>query len=379
MASHSFVASVLVALVVLGLVRFVADVSETVRDVDPYARTRSGVQAHPSTQAAGVVVADGRAFDEGEWEAIERADSYLAANPDACVDDLLLDVRPIARCGRLSARAWWADVVAPGLAAETDRDLDPVRSGVRATPSTALRERASDLPGSPFGDAPAFRERYALTRPRDDGDDAFDASLPGPFSVVDVDAAERRAMVDGAGERAAFEVVDRDGAVAVAPVSESYRRDAAAGPPAEWFVDAADALEDALPEQYDALTDPASPWPSIAGSQETGPGASGDGPPVVDPVVHPPPLDAFDCTVHRGPNPSAEDEAETGPSDATTATDDARTIVDVTAGGDREALLVDDDGVVRFSSTDARRAHDRDWATRAVAAADAAVHDRPDH
>ncbi|MFC6951924.1 hypothetical protein [Halorubellus litoreus] len=374
MATGSVVASALLILVLLALVVFVANESALLRNATPYEST----WPHPDREAARVVLEDGRAFDDREWEAVERTHSYLAANPEACVDDLLFDVRPLARCGRLSPRAWWADVVARGLATESDVELDAVRAGERAVPSAALRERASDLPGSPFGDAPAFRPAYAVSRPRED--DGFGAALPGPFAVTDVAADDHRVVVEGADERAAFSVVDRDGDLAVAPVSDAYRREGIAGPPAEWFVDAANALETVLPERFDALDDADSPWPSTDDSRRTESGATGDAPPVVAPPAHAPSVDAFDCTVHRGPaSPSqdgtATDDAISTTDDATTVPENTRTMVDVAGGGDREALLVDADGVVRFSSTGARRGHDRVWATRAVAAADVAVHD----
>ncbi|WP_323674645.1 hypothetical protein [Halorubellus sp. PRR65] len=359
MVTGSIVATALVIFVLLSLVVFVANESTLLRDVTPYEST----WPHPNRETAQVVLDDGRAFDDREWEAVERTHSYLAANPEACVDDLLLDVRPLARCGRLSPRAWWADVVAPGLAAETDVDLDAVRAGEREAPSTALRERASDLPG--FGDATAFRPAYALTRPRDEP--AFGATLPGPFAVADVDVTSRRVLVEGADDRAAFDVVDRDGDLAVAPASGSYRREDVAGPAAEWFVDAANALESALPAQFDALDDAASPWPAADGSPA---GAGDETPAVVTPAERGPTVDAFDCTVHGRPDATTSDDEQAADAPPT---DESRTMVDVAAGDDRTALLVGDDGVVRFPSVDARRGHDRTWATRAVAAADVAV------
>jgi hypothetical protein len=62
-----------------------------------------------------------------------------------------------------------------------------------------------------------------------------------------------------------------------------------------------------------------------------------------------PAINAFDCEVN-----------ETG--------------VVVRTGDETAELVVDDRGVVRFESFDARSSRSYHWATRAVAAADAAVH-----
>lgn len=357
------VSAVVVVILVLAMM------AELTRGVDRSDGTGAPDRPSPRPGTPVVVLEDGRAFDEREWEAVERAHLYLAANPEACVDDLLFDVRPLARCGRLSPRAWWADVVARGLAAETEVDLDAVRGRERATPSAALRERASDISWRPFGDAPAFRSTCPTTRLRDE--QTFGATLPGAFSVGDVNVADRRVLVEGAGNRAAFEVVDRDGDLAVAPGSDAYRRESAEGQKAAWYVDAAAALESVLPARFDALQGADSPWPTaddaLDGERED------ESVPVVAPVVRGPSVDAFDCTVHEPPDPAAGNEAGTG--DVSVTAGGTRAMVDVAADGDRAALLVTDDGVVRFTSTDDRSAHDLHWATRAVAAADAAVHD----
>ena len=370
MAAGSFLASAALLLVLVSLVRFVANESALLRDASPY----GAAWPHPDPGMARVVLEDGRAFDEREWEAVERAHSYLAANPDACVDDILFDVRPLARCGRLSPRAWWADVVAPGLAADSDVDLDAIRAGDRGVPSVALRERASDLPGSPFGDAPEFRSAYAVSRVRDD--QGFGATLPGPFAVADVAADDHRGVIEGAGERATFAVVDRDGDLAVAPVSDAYRREGVAGPPVEWFVDAANGLETVLPERFDALEDADSPWPTADADREE------DASSVLPPADRGPPVAAFDCTIREREDATTKGDDTTGGPEATGETagdtelphDGTRTLVDVAADGERATVRVDDDGVVRFPSVDARRSHGREWATRAVVAADRAVH-----
>lgn len=351
-------------------VAFVAYVDESgIREADPYEGSTALRTRHPSQRLADVILENGRPFHEAEWAAVEASRTYLERNPDACVDDLLYDVRPGARCSRLSARAWWADVVAPGLAAATAFDLDRYRRGERATPTAALREHASGLPGVPFGADAPFRREYARTRPAD-GIGSFAATLPGPYSVAAVDPDTHRVTVAGDGERARFAIVDRSaddpgpGDLAVAPVSEAYRRETVDGPPAEWVVQAANALEAVLPARFDDLDAPDSPWPTAPtdddGGDDDGSDSQGsrldvsaaesaESVSVVQRRVAAPAIDAFDCEVDG-------------------------TDVVVRAGGETAELVVDDRGVVRFESFDARSSRDYHWATRAVTAADAAVH-----
>lgn len=337
-------------------------------DADPSADATALRTTHPRPRLADVILENGRPFHEAEWAAVEASRTYLERNPDACVDDLLYDVRPGARCSRLSARAWWADVVAPGLAAATAFDLDRYRRGERATPTAALREHASGLPGVPFGADAPFRREYARTRPAD-GIGSFAATLPGPYSVAAVDPDAHRVTVAGDGERARFAVVDRStedgppGDLAVAPVSEGYRRETVDGPSAEWVVQAANALEAVLPARFDDLDAPDSPWPTAPTDDDDGDDGydpwesrldvsaaeSAESVSVVQRRVAAPAIDAFDCEVDG-------------------------TDVVVRAGGETAELVVDDRGVVRFESFDARSSRDYHWATRAVTAADAAVH-----
>lgn len=84
--------------------------------------------------------------------------------------------------------------------------------------------------------------------------------LPAPFVVQWVDVDERVVRVAGDDHTAAFDVLDRKGALGVKPVGDAYRSDD--GAPENWFVTAADALESALPDSIDDLDAPGSPWPT---------------------------------------------------------------------------------------------------------------------
>jgi hypothetical protein len=87
--------------------------------------------------------------------------------------------------------------------------------------------------------------------------------LPAPFVVQWVDVDERVVRVAGDDHTAAFDVLDRKGALGVKPVGDAYRSDD--GAPENWFVTAADALESALPDSIDDLDAPGSPWPTDGG------------------------------------------------------------------------------------------------------------------
>jgi hypothetical protein len=169
--------------------------------------------------------------------------------------------------------------------------------------------------------------------------------LEDPFTVEWVDVERKLVRVADRAHGATFRVVDRDRELVVEP-NDGFDPETS---PEEWFLDAADAIETALPDRVDALDD-ADVWPSADGvhvdaldDADVWPSADGVH---VDPSV----VDRFQCRV--------ADRIGRG------------TVVEV-AGDDRTATVVVDAGRGSFPSSIARAAHPAHWAVHAITAAEA--------
>lgn len=160
--------------------------------------------------------------------------------------------------------------------------------------------------------------------------------LEDPFTVEWVDVENRVVRVADREHGATFRVVDRGRELAVEP-NDGFDPE---GSPGEWFLDAAAAIEAALPDRVDALGD-ADVWPSSEGLH-------------VDSNV----VDRFRCRV--------TDRIGRG------------TVVEV-ADDDRTATVVVDDGRGSFPSTVARASHPANWAVHAITAAEAYAKETLDH
>jgi hypothetical protein len=312
----------------------------------------------------------GRTFSGTELQTVERAREHCLAHPAASPRELVAVSAPTNSVAPDEVGAYWRDVIRPGLAGLSDVDVEAIESNdgsdVTMPPEADGVDR--DAGDANAGAAMDVEESNAdatddpAPAPENDGDRAVQTAaldtgtlapareasegveadveatedpildLDGAFDVSWVVRDEEHATVAGRGHAATFAIVDRDGDLAVRPLGAGYRTDEDV--PQDWYVDAANALEDALPDAYAALDAPESAW-----------------------------TDAVEA------DRRAVDGAD-GPDVTTLEVRDDRHRVAVHGTGDRRAeLLVGDDGAA-FVDPDARLDHGEYWAVLAEAAAE---------
>lgn len=243
----------------------------------------------------------GREFTGAELQAVERAREHAHANPDANPRQLVAAAAaPTNSVPPERVDAYWRDVVRPGLAAFSDVDVDRIEANDGSDHAVAGETdgidrdaTAADATGAeqgedslvddadhrPRGDErsvgetgrpPGALESGTLAAERNDdesnsatatgADSGSPLALDGEFELAWVDRDDEHLRVAGRDHAATFDVVDRDGALAVRPLDGDYRRD----DHGDWYVDAATAIEDVLPDAYADLDAPESPWTNAA-------------------------------------------------------------------------------------------------------------------
>ncbi|WP_323674644.1 hypothetical protein [Halorubellus sp. PRR65] len=258
-----------------------------------------------------MTTADGRTFTGTELQTVEDAREHALAHPEASSEELVAAADPVNSVTPDGVDAHWRDVLRPGLAALTDVDVDRIDgndgSDVTVEPETDAIDRDDDVSTT---DAPATDDEAGEARDDDvpratarvdesaaqttssaldggtlapgpdadndrrgnasaGGDDATDLGVgvlaPGSrFHVKWVARDDEHARVTDGEHVATFALVDRDGDLAVRPLDSKYRTDDDV--PSRWYVDAAAALEDALPDAYDDRDAPESAWPNASDS-----------------------------------------------------------------------------------------------------------------
>lgn len=357
------------------------DASELERDRHPEAESASvgandGLQGviGGQTDAASdmtMTTPGGQTFSGTELRAVERAREHCLEHPAASPRELVAVSAPTNSVAPDQVETYWRRVLRPGLAALSDVDVDRIEdndgSDATVPPETDGVDRDDDdanadavigaeEPNADADDDPTPAEESDDDRavqtgaldtgtlaPRGEASEGVEAEaeatedpvldLGGAFGVPWVDRDEEHARVVGRGHAATFAIVDRDGDLAVRPLGAGYRTDD--GVPRDWYVDAASALEDALPDAYAALDAPESAWTDATAEADRGD------------TEHPHGLDVTTLEV---------------------GADEHR--VAVHDSGDRRAeLLVGDDGAA-FADPDARLDHGEYWAVLAAAAAE---------
>lgn len=360
------------------------DASELERDRHPEAESASvgandGLQGviGGRTDAASdmtMTTPGGQTFSGTELRAVERAREHCLEHPAASPRELVAVSAPTNSVAPDQVETYWRRVLRPGLAALSDVDVDRIddNDGSDATvpPETDGVDRDADAnadavigaeePNADADDDPTPAEESDDDRavrtgaldtgtlaPRREASEGVEADveadveaienpvldLGGAFGVPWVDRDEEHARVVGRGHAATFAIVDRDGDLAVRPLGAGHRTDD--GVPRDWYVDAASALEDALPDAYAALDAPESAWTDATAEADRG---DTDGPHGLDVTTLEVGADGHRVAVHDS--------------------------------GDRRAeLLVGDDGAA-FADPDARLDHGEYWAVLAAAAAE---------